>query len=55
MAIFPLGCVLRGSTSSTYYKYASLENLVRLVEHLEIKNQDVNSRLAGPGEKIPHY
>jgi len=36
--------------------YASAETLVRLVEHLNVKNKDVKSRhLAGLIEKTAHF
>ena len=56
MALFPISCVLRGFPPSTYYKYASAQILVRLDEHIDVKNQDVKSRrMAGLIEKIAHF
>jgi hypothetical protein len=55
MVFFPPGCVLRGFAVATYRKYVSPQTLVRLDEHIDVKNQDVKSRrMAGPNEKNPH-
>jgi hypothetical protein len=55
MVFFPLCGVLRGFSAATYNKYVSPQTLVRLVEHINAKNQDVKSRrVAGPNEKNPH-
>jgi len=52
MAFFPLDCVLRGFPAAAYVQYASPQTLVRLVEHINEKNQGVKSRsLAGSNEK----
>jgi hypothetical protein len=69
MVFFPLGGVLRGFSAATYNKYVSPQTparhrersgeaggLVRLVEHINAKNQDVKSRrMAGLIEKIAHF
>ncbi len=63
MALFPMSCVLRGFSAglsrysgATYAMYASTETLVRLVEHINLKNQDVKSRhLAGLIKKTAHF
>jgi hypothetical protein len=66
MALFPMSCVLRGLTSSTYIstprrkplpaiasRSGEAGGLVRLVEHI---NEDVKSRsLEGFIEKIAHF
>jgi hypothetical protein len=68
MVFFPLCSVLRGFSAATYNKYVSPQTparhrersgeaggLVRLVEHINAKNQDVKSRrVAGSNEKNPH-
>jgi hypothetical protein len=68
MVFFPLCGVLRGFSAATYTKYVSRQTparhrersgeaggLVRLDEHIDVKNQDVKSRrMAGPNEKNPH-
>jgi hypothetical protein len=68
MVFFPLCGVLRGFSPATYNKYVSPQTparhrersgeaggLVRLVEHINAKNQDVKSRrVAGSNEKNPH-
>jgi hypothetical protein len=69
MTLFPMSCVLRGLTSSTYIstprrkplpaiasRSGEAGGLVRLVEHINEKNQDVKSRrLALLIEKIVHF